>query len=178
MMYRYSELQRDMQRKLEELSSKDAFAEDLQRSISDQKEQIASLNARLTDGEAALEEAQRQSSTEVAALHESFTSTLQDERDKIERLKKEGAAAAAEAERQMEALLEESDSLRLQVSSLQEQVDKGVGSKKTLEEYKLRAQKAVKQVYMELLLVLHMITSGLFCPLTLLGEHYFCSSFG
>jgi len=142
---RYSELQRDMQRKLEELSSKDAFAEDLQRSISDQKEQIASLNARLTDGEAALEEAQRQSSTEVAALHESFTSTLQDERDKIERLKKERAAAAAEAERQMEALLEESDSLRLQVSSLQEQVDKGVGSKKTLEEYKLRAQKAVKQ---------------------------------
>ena len=146
-MIRYSELQRDMQRKLEEISSKEAFAEDLQRSISDQKGLIAALNARVKDGEAALEKAQRDSVAQVAALQESFASTLQAEKTKVEQQKKESVAAVAEAERRIEAILEESDSLRLQVSALQEQVDKGVGSKKILEEYKLRAQKAVKQVY-------------------------------
>ena len=72
---------------------------------------------------------------------------MQVEQTKAEQQKKESVAAVAEAERRIEAILEESDSLRLQVSALQEQVDKGVGSKKILEEYKLRAQKAVKQVY-------------------------------
>lgn len=147
-MNRYSELQRDMQRKLEELSSKDAFAQELQRTISDQKDQITALNSQLTDDTAALEEAQNQYTAEISALQESFASTLLSEQAKFDQQKKEHAAAAVDAERRMEALLEESDSLRVQVSSLQEQVDKGVGSKKTLEEYKLRAQKAVKQVFL------------------------------
>ena len=135
-----------MQRKLDELTSKDAHAEDLQRRILHQEEQISSLQSQLSKAEAVLVDARQEAVKEATELRESFAITLQTEQANWERQKHACDALVVKAEQRLTSAVEECDSLRREVAVLQDQVEKGVGDKKTLEDYKSRAQKAVKQV--------------------------------
>jgi hypothetical protein len=143
---RYSELQRDMQRKLEELSSKDAHADDLQRRLSAQEEQLDALAARLAEETAALAASREQASSELVEQEASSALALEREQQRGQRDRDVSAALVAEAQQRVEAAEEECEALRREVAGLEARVEQGLGSKKTLEDYKLRAQKAVKQV--------------------------------
>lgn len=107
---------------------------------------MSALTAHLDDSAALLAGAQRQSSAEVAEVVQSSSVALANEQALRVQQNETSAALLASAELRLESALEECESLRQEAAGLREQVEKGADSKKTLAEYKLRAQKAVKQV--------------------------------
>jgi hypothetical protein len=135
-----------MQRKVEALTSKDAHAEDLQRHIAEQDAQIEAINIRLSEATASLIEVQERASAELVEERRASSVAMQDVLAKVESGKEAGAEQVRAVQERLEVSVDECEVLRLQVAALQADVQKGLGNKKTLEEYKLRAQKAVKQV--------------------------------
>ena len=148
---RYSELQRDMQRRLEEMTSKDALAEDLQRRLDQQEDstrsQLEALSTRLATITSTLEETQQQASSELKEQNEISAVNLASEQLKRQEERAEHTVVVAELQQRLEVTAEESNALREEMAVLEERVEAGLGSKKTLEDYKQRAQKAVKQVH-------------------------------
>ena len=144
--FRYSELQREMQRKVEELQGKDAYIENLKGLISEHENDINKLKIRLEEAESTLMASQEQALLQLDQQRSEAARLLENEQQARQQSNDNNTSIVSNLQLQLKAREDEIERLRSENCELEEQVAAGLDNKKSLEEYKSRAQKALKKV--------------------------------
>ena len=132
---------------MEESSSKSAEIEDLHRQLSAKNEEISRLMEKVDTAFSEVSVLRSQVAEEIEAERVSCARAIQDEKSSLELCRQRHEQELREKAALLETKESECDTLQAEVAKLREHVDKGLGSQKALEDYKARAQKAIKQVF-------------------------------
>ena len=135
-----------MQRKVEELQGKDAYIENLKGLISEHENNINKLKIRLEEAESTLMASQEQALLQLDQQRSEAARLLENEQQARQQSNDNNTSIVSNLQLQLKAREDEIERLRSENCEMEEQVAAGLDNKKSLEEYKSRAQKALKKV--------------------------------